>query len=175
MKGIPWLTAATFLVSTGMAFGEAPQLQTTGTVIYLADNLDEADQLGWCIDTRGRGWSEQVQAHSCKPQGGDVQFGYRADALQIFSVEFEGKCMVLANANDASVPFELVDCDPTSAQQQFGYDENTGRFFVAESPGQCVVAGVASRRAGPFMSRDLILGNCETTDPRLSTWVIQTD
>ncbi len=42
-----------------------PELQTPEPVIYLADNIDEKDNLGWCIDTLGRGWSEQLQTHSC--------------------------------------------------------------------------------------------------------------
>jgi len=56
-----------------------PELQTPEPVIYLADNIDEKDNLGWCIDTLGRGWSEQLQTHSCKPQGGDVQFFYNKE------------------------------------------------------------------------------------------------
>ena len=54
--------------------GEAapPELQTPAPVIYLADNLDEQDKLGWCIDTVGQGLSDRLHAHSCKPHGGDV-------------------------------------------------------------------------------------------------------
>lgn len=59
---------------TAPALADTPELRTPPPVIYLSDNLDEVDRLGWCIDTRGRGFSEHLQAHSCKPQGGDVQF-----------------------------------------------------------------------------------------------------
>ena len=60
--------------------GEAapPELQTPAPVIYLADNLDEQDKLGWCIDTVGRGLFDRLHAHSCKPHGGDVQFKFDA-------------------------------------------------------------------------------------------------
>lgn len=37
------------------AFAEAPALKNKAPFIYLADNLDEDKQLGWCIDTLGRG------------------------------------------------------------------------------------------------------------------------
>ena len=67
-----------------------PILQTPSPVIYLADNLDEQDQLGYCIDTRGRDFNEELHAHSCKPKGGDVQFSYNKETLQICSVEFTG-------------------------------------------------------------------------------------
>ena len=66
------------------AIAAPPELQTPEPVIYLADNIDEQDALGWCIDTLGRGWSEQLQTHSCKPQGGDVQFAYDSDRMLLF-------------------------------------------------------------------------------------------
>ncbi len=182
MKNAIWFGAASRVALTGMtaiaattgiACAEAPNLQTKGIVIHLADNLDEADKLGWCIDTLGRGWSDQLQAHSCKPQGGDVQFGYRTDLMQIYSVAFEGKCMALVDEENAEVPLGLIDCDPASANQQFSYDAADGRFSLNNAPEQCVIVGAESRNAGPFMSRDLKLGNCTSTDPELSTWTIQ--
>ncbi|WP_159020052.1 hypothetical protein [Algibacter sp. L3A6] len=54
----------------------APIIQTPAPLIHLADNLDEQDELGWCIDTQGNGFAENLHAHSCKPDGGDVQFYY---------------------------------------------------------------------------------------------------
>ena len=53
-----------------------PNIKTPAPVIYLEDNLGEKDQLGYCIDTKGRGFGEKLHAHSCKPRGGDVQFRY---------------------------------------------------------------------------------------------------
>ena len=38
-------------------------IQTPSPVIHLAENLDEQDQLGYCIDTRGRGFN--VDLHAC--------------------------------------------------------------------------------------------------------------
>merc|ERR1719316_2658610 len=70
----------------------SPDLKTPEPVIYLADNLDEKDNLGFCIDTVGKGLSEKLHAHSCKPKGGDVQFYYNAASRQIVSATYSGKC-----------------------------------------------------------------------------------
>ena len=51
-----------------------PNILTPAPVIYLADNLDEQDQLGWCIDTKGRGFSDRLHAHSCKQRGVTYNF-----------------------------------------------------------------------------------------------------
>ena len=152
------------------ALADAPKIQTPPPVIYLADNLDEVDQLGWCIDTLGRGYAENLQAHSCKPQGGDVQFSFDADTGQIASVEFAGKCMELI-APDDKIAFGLRDCATSQSLQQFVFDKGTGRIKPVSQPNNCVAAGDASRAAGPFMSRDLILAPCETTPPELTTWI----
>ncbi|MEP3045222.1 MAG: hypothetical protein ABJL55_04815 [Roseibium sp.] len=48
----------------GAAQAEPPVLQTPAPVIFLADNMDEKDDLGWCIDTLGRGFGERLQTHS---------------------------------------------------------------------------------------------------------------
>ncbi|MET1410927.1 ricin-type beta-trefoil lectin domain protein [Roseibium sp. HPY-6] len=152
------------------AWAEAPDLKTPSPVIYLADNLDEKDNLGWCIDTLGRGYAENLQAHSCKPQGGDVQFSFDAASGQIRSVEFTGKCMDLIAPDDPKIAFGLRDCSDGNKTQQFAYDEASGRITPADQPDNCVAAGEASRSAGPFMSRDLILAPCASADAALITW-----
>ena len=72
---------------------EAPTIQTVGPVIHLADNLDEEAKLGWCIDTEGRGESDRLHTHSCKPTGDDVLFSYEPATGMIKSVTYAGKCM----------------------------------------------------------------------------------
>lgn len=57
-------------------------------------------------DTLGRGYSEELQAHSCKPGGGDVHFTFLAQTGQIASVEFDGRCMTLSDPQ-APVAFGL--------------------------------------------------------------------
>jgi hypothetical protein len=152
-----------------------PELQTPAPVIYLADNMDEKDKLGWCIDTLGRGWSEQLQTHSCKPQGGDVQFSYNKETRQIMSVEFTGKCATLHEAAAAGVSFDLLDCSATSAAQVFIYNAETLEFMSEGDLSLCVAAGAESRSAGPFMSRDLELAPCASTDASLKQWIVKGD
>ena len=150
-----------------------PALQTPEPAIYLADNLDEKDNLGWCIDTLGRGWSEQLQTHSCKPQGGDVQFFYNSEASQIESAEFPGKCVTLHEKAAAGVTFDLLDCSPTSIEQLFTYSTDSSEFSPKSDRNLCISAGVESKAAGPFMSRILELAPCISTDTRLKQWVIK--
>lgn len=167
--------AASLLCSlvTAPANAAPPELQTPEPVIYLADNLDEKDNLGWCIDTLGRGWSEQLQTHSCKPYGGDVQFFYNEDTQQIESAEFEGKCATLRETAAAGVQFDLLDCSSTSSEQLFVYNAETLAFMPAGNHELCIAAGAASQSAGPFMSRVLELAPCASTDATLRQWIIK--
>lgn len=172
-KHSAWPLAITSLALCSTAMAEAPTLQTPAPVIYLADNLDEADALGWCIDTLGRGFSEQLQAHSCKPQGGDVQFSFDRETGQIQSVEFTGKCMTLSEPDNEAVPFGLNDCLENAANQQFTYAAETMQFTMANDATLCVSVAETSRNAGPFMSRDLKLTPCENTDSIFMQWIIK--
>lgn len=65
------IAATAVLILSGMQTASAapPDLKTPAPVIFLADNLDENQNLGFCIDTVGRGLSDRLHAHSCKPQG----------------------------------------------------------------------------------------------------------
>jgi len=171
---VTWISA--LLLSslvTLSANAATPELKTPAPVIYLADNLDEKDELGWCIDTLGRGWSEQLQTHSCKPQGGDVQFSYNEETRQIMSVEFPGKCATLHETAAAGVSFDLLDCSATSAAQLFIYNAESLEFMPEDDRSLCVAAGAESRSAGPFMSRVLELAPCASTDARLKQWVVK--
>lgn len=177
MRSKAVLTATTHTLCLGMiglqiASAEAPIIQTEGAVIYLADNLDEKDQLGWCIDTEGRGFAEQLQAHSCKPKGGDTQFSFDAGTGMIQSVAFDGKCMTLSAPDNPERPFGLLDCQQNEPTQQFAYDAETMQFNIASDDTQCVAVAPTSIAAGPFMSRDLILASCADTDPSFMQWLI---
>lgn len=168
-----WPIAVLLVLIPLSALAAPPQVQTPSPVIYLADNLDEKDNLGWCIDTLGRGFAEKLQAHSCKPQGGDVQFSFDADTGRIASVPFEGKCMSLNAAKDPNVPFGLVDCVLDEPSQRFAYDSGTGHIHPAGDLNLCVAVAATSRSAGPFMSRDLTLVPCADTDAVLTKWVVK--
>ena len=145
-----------------------PEVQTPSPVIHLADNLDEADRLGWCIDTLGRGLSDQLQAHSCKPQGGDVQFSFDPATGHIRSVAFDDLCA----SYTGTLPLGLIACEDTEAQA-FVYDEQTMTFRPESNQDTCLVVGDTSRSAGPFMSRTLEIAGCEDTEDLLKTWVIK--
>lgn len=150
-----------------LANAEPADVQTPSPVIHLADNLDEADRLGWCIDTVGRGFSDRLHAHSCKPQGGDVQFRFVAATGQIQSVAFANKCMEL-ETHDA---LRLFDCDD-GINQRFEFDEARQRFQPLSDTKLCLTVGDGSRSAGPFMSRDLGFAPCSEADAAFQTWVI---
>lgn len=150
-----------------------PDLKTPAPVIYLADNLDEKDKLGWCIDTVGRGFGERLHAHSCKPRGGDVQFLYDKAGRRIASATYSGKCATLTAPAAAGVSLGLVDCAKDSAEQVFDYDAVAMEFRPGGDPTLCLAAGAAGRSAGPYMSRDLGLAPCGSTDAKLKQWRIK--
>ncbi len=155
------------------AYAAPPDLQTPAPVIYLADNLDEQDRLGWCIDTVGRGYGERLHAHSCKPRGGDVQFRYDEAARRIASATFKGKCAALLKPAAAGVTLGLLDCAENAAPQVFDYDAASMEFRPGGDPTLCLVAGAASRSAGPYMSRDLALAPCASTGAKFKQWRIR--
>ncbi len=152
---------------------DPPDLQTPEPVIYLSDNLDEKDHLGWCIDTVGRGFSENLHAHSCKPQGGDVQFSYNETTRQIVSATYTGKCATLLAPAADGVALGLVDCSPASPLQVFTYLKETAEFRPAGDDSYCLVVGTTSKPAGPYMSRTLQLAPCESTEAKYKQWQIR--
>ena len=168
---------ATFSLLTSVeAMADAPNVQTPSPVIYLSDNLNEPDNLGWCIDTRGRGFKENLHAHSCKPRGGDVQFSFNSDDQSISSVVFTDKCMernTIGSENDPMVTFSLFDCDASVAAQRFQFDPSNGFLSPSNELNLCVAVGDSIRQAGPFSSRDLLLLDCKTTAAVQTTWTIK--
>ena len=161
------------LALTSAAYAAPPDLKTPAPVIYLADNLDEQDGLGWCIDTRGRGFSDRLHTHSCKPRGGDVQFRYDEAARRIASATFSGKCAALLAPAATGVTLGLVDCAKNATGQVFDYDAAAMEFRPGADRSLCLVAGAASRSAGPYMSRGLALAPCASTDAKFKQWRIK--
>ncbi|KZL05412.1 Ricin-type beta-trefoil lectin domain protein [Pseudovibrio axinellae] len=158
--------------TTTSVWAEAPQLKTPSPAIYLSDNLGEPQDLGWCIDTLGRGYAENLQAHSCKPQGGDVQFAYSPETNLISSVPYAGKCMSL-RAAPTPTAFSLEDCDLTQDAQKFVYTSTNGQISPAADVNKCVAVGEEIRQAGPFSSRDLDLVDCNDVAQERSAWTIR--
>ncbi|NQY61848.1 hypothetical protein [Cognatishimia sp.] len=144
------------------ALAESPALQTPAPVLYLADNLDEPDALGYCLDTVGRGLSDRAHLHSCKPRGGDVQFMHD-DQGQIKSATLDDLCL------DVSEGSALTRC-AGGAGQVFTWSD-TAELRLAADPDLCLASAPESRRAGPFVARDLVLASCETIPIDLKTWV----
>ena len=157
-----------------LASENAPIIQTPAPIIYLNDNLDEKDKLGWCIDTKGREFTEELHAHSCKPAGDDVLFSYDDVSGQIRSATYANKCAQIL-AEDAEVDFGLLDCDGQNANQQFDYNTDTFEFHPRGKDDQCIAVGAASASAGPYMSRSLVLVSCESTTSVLKQWAIVSD
>ncbi len=159
-------------ITVDVTRANTPILQTPSPVIHLADNLDEQDQLGYCIDTRGRGFNEELHAHSCKARGGDVQFFYNKETLQICSVEFTGYCIEMPGGASKGMSLRLVESDTSSSDQKFIYDEDNGEFVPEEDLTLCLAVGKTSAAAGIYMSRSLTLELSSETDVKLKQWVI---
>ena len=167
--------AAAVLTVAGQSsiYAATPGVKTPAPVIYLQDNLDEETNLGWCIDTVGRGFGEQLHSHSCKPKGGDVQFDFNATSGNIESVEYAGKCLTIVDGADANIPFGLLDCIADQDSQQFIYSSDNLQFHPANDDSLCIAVGSSSRKAGPFMSRDLLLAKCADTDSKFLQWIVK--
>lgn len=167
------VAAVASLILPHAALAESPTIQTEGPIIHLADNLGEETKLGWCIDTEGRGQSDQLHAHSCKPSGGDVLFSYDAETPRIESATYTGQCMAYNAPDSAENPFGLIDCDETDPKQRFVHDSESGQIRLGSDAAQCVTVSATIDGAGPFQSKDLLLGACDDLDPSFTTWVIR--
>ena len=155
---------------------QMPKIKTPAPVIYLSNNLDEKDKLGYCIDTVGRGLSDRLHLHSCKPQGGDVQFSYDMRTGQIRSAIFDNLCAEIASkevsSSDATMGnLKLVRCQ-NSIMQKFTYDEHSAQFRTQGIDNFCLASSGDSRKAGPFMARDLVIGLCTAIPTHLKSWTI---
>ncbi len=176
LKQIAIFSIVMALATPITAHSKAPDLKSGTPVIYLADNLDEKDNLGWCIDTEGKGFAEKLQSHSCKPAsdgGTDTQFSYDSKSGQISSVPFKGKCMTYNDPKNAVWPFGLVDCVPGKASQKFIYDKSSMEIHIGSTPSKCVIVASKSIKAGPFMSRDLISADCASVENKYKQWIIK--
>lgn len=150
----------------------APIIQTPSPLIHLADNLDEEGQLGWCIDTRGNGFNEELHAHSCKASGGDVQFFYNEETHQICSVEYTGFCIEMSEGSIEGTSLSLIESNIDSPKQRFIYDEDSGEFRPEENTNLCLAVGNTSAAAGIYMFRPLTLELSSEIEEKLKTWVI---
>lgn len=163
-----WVLFAIGVSAAGWAVAEEAQVQTPAPVIHLKDNADEPQGLGWCLDTVGRGFSDRVHLHSCKPQGGDVQFGYDEESGLLRSEAFPDQCVSL----DRTV-FSLTRCESGRESQRFVYNRSDYSLRPASATGQCLFADERITSAGPFHSRALLLGNCQMLDAERKEWIVR--
>ncbi len=173
LKNSSILAALVVVFTPHASLAEAPSIQTVGPIVHLKDNLNEEAKLGWCVDTEGRGLSDQLHAHSCKPNGDDVLFAFSADTGMIASATFDSLCMAYNAPEDAVNPFGLIDCDASDPNQVFAYDTDSMQIHLASAPAQCLTVAATIDDAGPYQSRDLILAACDELEADFKEWVIK--
>ncbi len=156
-----------------MTNSNAPNIKSPNPIIYLADNLDEQDKLGYCIDTDGKGFSDSLQVHSCKPNGDDVLFYYDQETQQICSATYPGYSAAMIGGPKVGMTISLIKSDAQSSDQKFIYDKESAEFRPKENTKLCLAAGSESDAAGPYMSRTLSLQLRAKTDKKLKTWTIK--
>lgn len=159
--------------------------------ISLTDDSGEPDGNGMCLDIAGFGTGlncDRLQAHSCKPQGSDTQFGYDETTQSIYSINFSADCQSIgaASGNErggcvamvedgvaVGAALRLSDCDG-SLSQRFVYTFN-GQFRMETPRGNlCLAVGDEVRPAGRYWASDLILGDCQTSLAR-TQWTLDNE
>ena len=161
------------------ALADAPQVPTDAPYIVLSDNQDEPNGYGFCIDTVGRGQTELLQTHSCKPanadraradQDNDTRFAYDAGTMQIISYAFEGYCMQALLAGRRN-EFALLECSD-HPRQKFVYGAEDQTLRLHQDQTLCVGVSDQTEAAGPWVSRALLLTNCGETGAPLIQWSV---
>jgi hypothetical protein len=146
------------------------------------DNLQEPNNLGFCIDLRGwPGKFTNAQLHSCKPTGGpagggsDQQFVPKAGAIA-GRADAAGHCLQAKSASAGS-QLDVPKCDSTQPLQQFAWVRGQ---LILGSTKLCLAASPRLRLAscggtcGSFMARNLELQPCASTPKTLTTWRVET-
>ena len=157
----------------------APDVPTDPPYIVLSANHDEPNGYGFCIDTYGRGQSDLLQTHSCKPakageersySGNDTRFEYNADTQQIMSYPFEGYCMQALVATGLTV-FALLECSD-HPRQKFVHNADDESLRLAEDQSRCITVVSETVPAGPWVKRPLNLETCDDAETSLKRWTI---
>ena len=109
--------------------------------IVLSANLDEPNGYGFCLDTYGRGQSDLMHTHTCKPSNPDepqesasneTRFVYNVETQQVMSYAYTGFCMQALIAGDETV-FSLLKCSE-HARQKFVHNAEDGSCLLYTSP-----------------------------------------
>ena len=174
------LLSGLFFGLSTLVFAGEPQVPSKPPYIVLSENHDEPNGYGFCLDTVGRGQSDRLHTHSCKParegaartsSSNDTRFEYNADTMQIASYPFIGYCMQVVDPSQALTEFALLECSD-NPNQKFSYNPNEQTIVPHGNPTLCL--GVASEtvQAGPWVKRALTLTQCSDTDATLLKWTI---
>jgi hypothetical protein len=146
--------------------------------LRIDDNLEEPENVGFCIDLKG--WNpvrfEDAQAHSCKPTDGragggtDEEFEPRGGAIA-GRADAAGRCLQ-AKSVTAGSGVDVPLCNGTEPLQHFSWRATTGMLSL-EATTLCLGVGASLRAANSFWARDLVLAECGTTDAKYITWRIE--
>ena len=157
----------------------APNVPSDAPYIVLSANHDEPNGYGFCIDTYGRGQTDLMQTHTCKPakegaerdySGHDTRFEYNTETQQVMSYPFEGYCMQALIASDVNV-FALLECSD-HPRQKFAYDASDKTIRLAEDQNLCITVASETVPAGPWVKRPLQLESCDDVDSSLKQWTV---
>lgn len=181
---------------------DATNTFTWSPSISLTSDLDEPQQLGFCLDIfgfrDGISCSSPMQAHSCKTSGADTQFEYYARTKSIRAVNYDENCdmittqgvdttssisskraCVFADGMAIGSTLALTKCDQKEANQNFEAKKTSGDSDNVDSyelhlrdTNLCVVVADNTRQAGRYVARDLFLGDCASVPVELKTWTI---
>ncbi len=161
------------------ALGGTSNVPSDPPYIVLSKNLDEPNGYGFCMDTYGRGQTDLMQTHTCKPSkegtsrdysGNDTRFEYNESTQQIMSYAFEGYCMQALIASDVTV-FALLECSDHS-RQKFVYNSKDESIRLAEDKNRCITVSSTTVPAGPWVKRPLKLETCDEIDASLKQWKV---
>ena len=163
----------------GVVHAEAPNVPTDAPYIVLSANLDEPNGYGFCLDTQGRGQSDLLHTHSCKPakadrprssRDNDTRFAFDPNTGRVASYPFEGFCMQALLAGNSAV-FALLTCSD-HPRQKFTYSKADQTLRLAENKERCVSVGAKTLPAGPWVKRLLTLQDCIKVDTSLRQWTV---
>ena len=170
---LTWTTLAVALVGSP-ALADAPNVPTPPPYIVLADNIDEPNGYGFCLDTKGRGQGELMHSHSCKPDRGensyDVRFRFDTATGQIQSNTYAGQCVQVLRSGRSS-EFALLPCSEAPGQK-FTTGDGDGTIRLASDAESCMIVAPNTRPAGPWVARDLQLASCAETEDIRKRWTI---
>ncbi|CAM2905991.1 ricin-type beta-trefoil lectin domain protein [Vibrio rarus] len=170
-----------FIFAAGHISAKELNIPTQAPYIALSLNLDEPNGYGFCLDTFGRGYSELMHTHTCKPpskdknaprndSSNDARFEYDTKTKQIRSYAYENQCMQVLLAT-GKTEFALLECND-HPHQKFDYNTEDKTIRLDVDQNRCVSIDTKTIKAGPWVKRTLKLTECDKTEDSLKQWDI---